>query len=76
MEHIATYSPEDDKIRIYPAHRLDAVDYQRVKGCGFSWAPKQECFYAVWSPRREDYYNRHIEAINAGIDAIKKAEGR
>lgn len=49
----ATYSPEDDKIRIYPATRLDAETYAKVKECGYGWAPKQGCFYAVWTPSRE-----------------------
>ena len=50
----ATYSPEDDKIRLYPSERLDQGTYSRVKAAGYGWAPKQECFYAVWSPDRED----------------------
>lgn len=53
--HTATYSPEDNKIRIYPAHRLDADEYARVKAAGFSWAPKQELFVApMWTPARAD----------------------
>lgn len=51
--HTATYSPEDDKIRIYPANRLPADEYQQLKAAGFNWAPKQECFYAIWTPGRE-----------------------
>ncbi len=55
MEHTATYSPEDNKLRLYPAYRLDTEDYQRVKAAGFSWAPKQELFVApMWTPGRED----------------------
>lgn len=50
----ATYSPEDDKIRLYAAVRLDDADYQRIKTAGFRWAPKQELFFAHWSPSRED----------------------
>jgi protein-L-isoaspartate O-methyltransferase len=51
----STYSPDDNKLRIYPGSRLDAETYARVKAAGFSWAPKQECFYAQsWSPERED----------------------
>jgi hypothetical protein len=51
----ATYSPEDNKIRIYPLHRLPADIYARVKAAGFGWAPKQELFVAPsWSPSRED----------------------
>lgn len=51
----ATYSPEDNKIRIYPDSRLDADLYMRVKNAGYTWAPKQELFVApAWSPARED----------------------
>jgi len=50
----ATYSPEDDKLRLYASQRLDPETYARVKAAGFGWAPKQECFFAVWTPNRED----------------------
>lgn len=55
MDHDATYSPEDNKLRLYPACRLDAETYARVKAAGFKWAPKQELFVApMWTPQRED----------------------
>lgn len=51
----ATYSPEDNKLRLYVAFRLDAETYARVKAAGFSWAPKQELFVApMWTPSRAD----------------------
>ncbi len=51
----ATYSPEDNKLRLYPVTRLDKETYKRVRGEGFIWAPKQELFVApAWSPSRED----------------------
>jgi hypothetical protein len=51
----ATYSPEDNKLRLYADGRLDSETYQRVKAAGFKWAPKQELFVAPsWSPARED----------------------
>src|SRR5690554_3404611 len=51
----ATYSPEDNKLRLYASSRLDAETYQRVKSAGFVWAPKQELFVAPkWTPGRED----------------------
>lgn len=51
----ATYSPEDNKLRLYASTRLDAETYERVKAAGFSWAPKQELFVAPkWTPERED----------------------
>jgi phospholipid N-methyltransferase len=56
MNHSATYSPEDNKLRLYPAHRLDKEEYERVKAAGFIWAPKQELFVApMWTPSREDF---------------------
>lgn len=58
MNHYATYSPEDNKIRIYPASRLDADRewYDNTfKAAGYRWAAKQECFVCPrWTPRAED----------------------
>lgn len=55
MKVKATYSPEDNKIRLYPSERLDAEAYEKVKAHGFLWAPKQGLFVAPrWSPKRED----------------------
>jgi len=51
----ATYSPEDNKLRLYSPSRLDAELYARVKNAGFSYAPKQQLFVApMWTPQRED----------------------
>src|ERR1035437_3238541 len=51
----ATYSPEDNKLRLYASSRLDATTYERVKAAGFKWAPKQDLFVApMWTPSRED----------------------
>lgn len=56
MNHSATYSPEDNKLRIYPACRLDPDTYARTRAAGFAWAPKQEVFVApMWTPEREDF---------------------
>lgn len=55
MKITATYSPEDNKIRLYPTERLDDATFARVKEAGFSWAPKQGLFVAPkWNPARED----------------------
>lgn len=55
MTYTATYSPEDNKLRLYASARLDAETYARVKEAGFIWAPKQELFVApAWTPGRED----------------------
>lgn len=51
----ATYSPEDNKLRIYPLNRLDKDLYDELKTQGFGWAPKQELFVKPsWSPEAED----------------------
>lgn len=51
----ATYSPDDNKLRLYAATRLNADTYARVKAAGFIWAPKQDLFVApMWTPDRED----------------------
>ena len=51
----ATYSPDDNKLRLYSTTRLDRETYDRVKEAGFKWAPKQELFVApMWTPARED----------------------
>lgn len=55
QEISATYSPEDNKLRLYPAMRLDPETYARVKAAGYIWAPRQELFVApMWTPLRED----------------------
>ncbi len=51
----ARYSPDDNKLRLTAATRLDPETYARVKAAGFAWAPKLEQFIApAWSPHRED----------------------
>jgi methylase of polypeptide subunit release factors len=50
----ATYDATDDKLRLRASSRLDAETYAKVKTAGFGWAPKQDLFYAVWTPSRED----------------------
>lgn len=55
MQFTATYSPEDNKLRLYASSRLDKELYERVRAAGFIWAPKQELFVApMWTPARED----------------------
>lgn len=51
----ATYSPDDNKLRLYADDRLDSDTYERVRGAGFVWAPRQKLFVApAWGPQRED----------------------
>lgn len=51
----ATYSPDDNKLRLYAASRIDPETYKKVHDAGFRWAPKQALFVApAWTPGRED----------------------
>lgn len=64
MTYTATYSPEDNKLRLYSLSRLDSETYQRVKHAGFIWAPKQDCFVApMWTPERADLLTELAEEI-------------
>lgn len=51
----ATYSPEDNKLRLYADVRLDREDWLAMKAAGWRWAPKQELFFAMWSVSNEDF---------------------
>jgi phospholipid N-methyltransferase len=56
LTYSATYSPDDNKLRLYASTRLDAETYARAKALGFRWAPKQDLFFApMWTPEREDF---------------------
>lgn len=50
-----TYSPEDNKLRLYADVRIDAADWATMKANGWKWAPKQELFFAFWSISNEDF---------------------
>ncbi|EOS93548.1 type 11 methyltransferase, partial [Erwinia tracheiphila PSU-1] len=55
QSYTATYSPDDNKLRLYALHRLDDETWQRLKEAGFKSAPKQKLFVApMWTPARED----------------------
>ena len=73
----ATYDPEDDKLRLYPYARLSADDYARAKGAGFRWAPRQELFFAIWSPAAEDLLTEWCGEIGEeGTTLAERAEDR
>lgn len=56
LQATATYSAEDNKLRLYFIARLSPDLFTRVKEAGFSWAPKQELFVAHrWTPARADF---------------------
>lgn len=74
----ATYSPEDNKLRLYASSRLDTETYSRVKAAGFSWAPKQQLFVApMWTPQREDLLLKLCGEIgDEDKSLVKRAEER
>lgn len=60
----ATYSPEDNKLRLYATERLERDLYLRVKDAGFSFAHKQELFVAPrWTVEREDLCLEFVSEI-------------
>jgi len=54
-DYTGTYSPEDNKLRLYFVSRLDKDLYLESKNAGFHYAPKQELHVAHWSPKAEDF---------------------
>lgn len=60
-----TYSPQDDKLRVYFVSRQSDETLAPLKEAGFRWAGAQECWHAHWSPSRVD---AALEAT--GADAI------
>ena len=74
----ATYSPDDNKLRLYASSRLDSETYQRVKDAGFKWAPKQDLFVApMWTPARADLLIKLCGEIgDEDISLVDRAEER
>lgn len=73
----ATYSPEDNKLRLYPDARLSKEDYARFKAAGFKWAPKQELFVApMWTPERADLLEETCGEIgDEDKSLVERSEG-
>ena len=78
MTYTATYSPEDNKLRLYSSTRLDRELYARVRGAGFIFAPKQELFVApMWTPEREDLLiELCVEIDDEDTSLVERAEER
>lgn len=54
MNQYATYSPEDNKIRLYVG-RVPRDEYEKLRADGWTATPKQNCnFVATWTPSRRD----------------------
>jgi hypothetical protein len=74
----ATYNVEDDKLRIACSEYWDRDLFNLMrKELGFTWAPMQECFFAKWSPAREDKLIELAEDIVADdITMLERAEAK
>lgn len=74
----ATYSPEDNKLRIYPLCRLDKDLYDELRAQGFIWAPKQDLFVKPsWSPQAEDLCVRLAGSIEPEESTmVERAEAK
>lgn len=58
---MVTYSPEDDKLRLYVG-RVPRDEYETLRRAGFVSTPKQDCdFVAVWTPQREDLARGYLD---------------
>jgi len=61
MSSTVTYSPEDNKLRLYVG-RVPRDEYEALRAAGFVSTPKQDCdFVAVWTPAREDLAAQYLE---------------
>lgn len=59
----ATYSPEDNKLRLYVG-RVPRDEYEALRAEGWTSTPKQSCdFVAVWTPERRDRALSYAEII-------------
>lgn len=78
VQYTATYSPDDNKLRLYATTRLDAETYAKAKEHGFKWAPKQELFVApMWTPQREDFLLTLVDEIqDEDTSLVDRAEQR
>lgn len=51
----ATYSAEDNKLRLHCDVRIDEEHWAIMKKNGWKWAPVQELFFCFWSVDNEDF---------------------
>jgi len=68
----ASYSLDDDKLRVFSG-RVTSELYDEFKSNGWNRAYKQGCFFAKWTPRREDIALALCEEI---VDEDSTAEDR
>lgn len=62
--HTATYSPEDNKIRLTFDGRIPQEEWDRLRKAGFTWTMKQDSsMVAPWTPQREDLALEYADII-------------
>lgn len=53
--HRASYSPQDDKLRLFFGYRIPRDQWDALRAEGWTWTMKQESdMVAPWTPERED----------------------
>lgn len=58
-----TYSPEDNKLRLYVG-RVPRDEYEALRKAGWTSTPKQSCdFVATWTPSREDQAREYLDEV-------------
>ncbi len=73
----ASYSPEDNKLRLRSSDRYTSELYQALKAAGFNWAPKQDLIYGAWTPGREDILLLLADEVTAeGTTLAERAEAK
>src|SRR4051812_25744603 len=78
MSMSATYSPEDNKLRISSYVRMGEETCAKLKACGFRWAPAQKLWVApMWTPEREDLLLELCDEIgDEDTSLVERAEER
>lgn len=76
--YTGSYSPEDNKLRLYSATWLPKPVYNRIYAAGYRWAPKQKLFVAPrWTPYRADLLAELCGDIEEESDSLSgRAEFR
>ncbi len=73
----ATYSPEDNKLRLYVDVRIDQEDWLLMKSNGWKYAPKQELFVCYWSVSNEDFCLRLAgDILPEEMTMVERAEAK
>lgn len=81
MENVtfnATYSPEDNHLRIYASERFDDELREQFKEMGFRWAPLQKYWYKQrWTPPALDFCLKLAgEVMPEQTTLIERAEAK